>query len=102
MAEDHRGDDIAASGVEKHNATQLGVGVARFEEIDEGLRRLSLNDAVGDDHVGTMFAAFTGFEGRDTETHGPAALLRCSRRERNPTEYESRDQRPEAPVTGGR
>src|SRR5271155_630871 len=102
MAENHGGDDITASGVEKHNAAQFGVGATRFEEIDEGLGRFSLNDAVGDDHVGTMFAAFTGFEGRDTETHGPAALLRCGRGERNPAEYESRCQSLKAPVVGGR
>ncbi len=105
VAEDHRGDDIAASGVEKDDPPQLGVGAARFEEIDEGLRRLSLDDAVGDDDIGTMFTAFAGFERRDMETHRPAALLRRSGRERNPAEHEGRGQRrqrPEAPVAGGR
>ena len=75
MAEDHRGDDIAASGVEKHNPPQLGVRAAGLEEIDKGLWRLSLNHAVGYDDIGTMPAAFVGFERRDTETHRRAVLL---------------------------
>ncbi len=105
VAEDHRGDDIAAPGVEKNNSPQPGVGAARFEEIDKGLRRLGLDDAVGDDNIGTMLAALMGFERRDAESHRPAALLRRSWRKHNSAEHESsgqRRKRAKARVAGGR
>ena len=105
VAEDHRGNDVAASGVEKYDAPQLGVGATRFEEIDKGLRRLSLDDAIGDDYIGTTSAAFAGLERRDMKTHRPTALLRSSWRKHNSLEHERDDQhrkRPKAPVAGGR
>ena len=57
MAKDHGRDDIAAARIEKDNAAQICIPTARFEEIDERLRSLRLDDAVGDDHGGTPFAA---------------------------------------------
>jgi hypothetical protein len=45
MTEDHRSDDIAAAGVEKYNAPQLGVRAAGLEKIDKGLWRLNLDAA---------------------------------------------------------
>src|ERR1700733_11513328 len=58
MTEDHRRDDIAATGVEKNNAPQLGIRATRLEKIDKGLWRLSLDHAVGHDDIRTMSAAF--------------------------------------------
>ena len=86
MTEDHRGDDIAAAGVEEHDAPQLGVRTARLEKIDERLGRLSLDHAVGHDHVGTMSAAFVRFERRDAETHRRAVILGRGRRDHGPHE----------------
>src|SRR3984957_21133034 len=54
MAEDHGSDDIPAAGVEEHDAPQLRVRASRLEEIDKRRRGLSLDHAVGHDHVGTM------------------------------------------------
>jgi hypothetical protein len=105
VAKDHRGDDIAAARIEKNDAPQLGVSAARFEEIDKGLRRLSLDDAVSNDDVGTMFAALSGFEGRDVETHRRPAFLGHSRHERDRDERDRPGQRQQSlhpPVAGGR
>ena len=62
MAEGHRGDDIAAARIEEYDAPQLRVRTAGFEKIDERLRRIHLDHAVGDDHVGTARAAAAGLE----------------------------------------
>ena len=104
VAEDHRGDDIAASRVEKNDAPQPSVGAPRFEEIDEGLRRFGLDDTVGHDDIRTILAAFAGFERSDTETHRSTALLRNSWSENDRAKHQ-RGQRPpgpKAPEAGGR
>ena len=53
----------------------------------------SLDHAVRHDDVGTMSAAFVGFERRDAETHRRAVLLGRGRRDRNRHERERRSQR---------
>ena len=69
MAENHRRDDVAAARVEKHDAAQLRVVAAGLEEIDEGLGRVRLDHAVGDDHMGTTRAAPSRLERFDPECH---------------------------------
>ena len=105
VAEHHRGDDIAASGIEKHDAPQLRVRAARLEEIDKGLGRLSFDHAVGNDDVGTMPAALAGLQGRDMETHRLAVLLRRRRGWRTQRERDRRRdsrKRNKPPDAGGR
>jgi hypothetical protein len=104
MAENHRSNDIAAAGVEKNDAPQLGVQATRLEKIDKGLWRLRLNNAVGYDDVGTMSAAFVGFERRDAKTHRWAVILGDSRRDYGPRDGERRGQRKQVPgpEAGGR
>src|SRR3984885_13153762 len=84
MTEDHGSDDIPTAGVEEYDAPQLGVRASRLEKIDKRLRRLSLDHAVGHDHVGTMSAAFVRFERRNAETHRRAMILRRGRRDHSP------------------
>ena len=64
-----------------------------LEEIDKRLWRLNLDHAVSHDDIGTMSAAFVGFELRDAETHWRAVVLGRGWRERNPDEGERRGQR---------
>ncbi len=57
VAEHHRGDDIAAARIDEHDSAQLLVVRAGLEEVDERLRRIALDHAVGDDDVRAARAA---------------------------------------------
>ena len=52
VAEGHGGDDIAAARIEEDDAPQLSIRTVGFEKVDERLRRIRLDHAVGDNHVG--------------------------------------------------
>ena len=92
MAEDHRSDDIAASGVEKNDPPQPRVGASGLEEIDKGQRGLGLDNAISHDDVGTMPTALARFQRRDMETHWGAMLLSRSLRHSDPRQRERGDQ----------
>ena len=104
MSEDHGGDNIAASRIEKDDAAKVRVRTARLEEVDKSLRRVGLDDPIRDDHMRTARPAPARLERLDAKRHG-AGLRADRRRERSQTcEYQAERGEPlkAAAPAGGR